>query len=150
MSIRQQINDDLKIAMLARDKETTEALRTIKSAILYEEVRLGKREEGLDDATSVTVLQKEAKKRQESADLYNQAEAKDRADKELFEKSIIAKYLPDQIGEEELHELVVSVVQSYGTLDQKAMGAIIGQVKAKAIGADGALIARLVKEAISS
>lgn len=149
-AIKQQIEQDLKTAMLSGDKELATTLRGLKSAILYEEVAQGKRDEGLDDTTIMTVLQKEAKKRQDSADLYDQGNDAQRRDKELAEKAVIGKYLPKEMTDEELNTLIDGVVADKGPLTQQTMGIIIGQVKQGSKGqADGARIAQAVRERLS-
>lgn len=129
------------------DKATATVLRGLKSAIGYAEVEQGSREQGLSDDEVIRVLQKEAKKRQDSADLYKKAGDEDRAAAELKEKEVIEKYLPEQLSEEEVVQQVDAVIAELGVTDQKAMGQVIGDVKAR-VGAraDGAVIARIVKE----
>ena len=83
MSIKATIEADIKTAMLAGEKERVTTLRGLKSSILYAEVAAGKRDEGLDEQTVTSLMQKEAKKRQESADLYIQGGNKERAESEL-------------------------------------------------------------------
>lgn len=145
--LSQQLNDDLKAAMLAKDTARVETLRGLKSVILYAEVAAGKRDTGLPDEEVLALFAKEAKKRQESADLYVQGGSQERADKELAEKAIIESYLPAQLSEDELGKLIDEAVASTGAQDAKDMGRVIGAVKAKAgASADGAMIARLVKE----
>jgi uncharacterized protein YqeY len=93
------------------------------------------------------LLAKEAKKRQESADLYVQAGDQVRADAELAEKAIIEAYLPAQLSEAELVALIDEAIAATGASGPQGMGQVIGAVKAKAgASADGALVARLVKE----
>ena len=149
--ITQQLTDDLKAAMLARDSATVETLRGLKSAILYAEVASGKRESGLSEDEILALLAKEAKKRQESADLYVQGGAQDRADKELSEKAMIEQYLPAQLTEGELLGLVDATIAHMQADGPQAMGKVIGAVKANAgPSADGAVIARLVKERLTA
>ena len=145
--IKQQLQDDIKAAMLAGDSARVECLRGLKSAILYAEVALHKRDEGLSDDEILTILAKEAKKRQESADLYVQGGAEDRADKERAEKAIIDEYLPSQLSENELRKIIDEIISQVKPEGVQQMGQIIGQVKL-AVGntADGSLVAKLVKE----
>lgn len=151
MNIKEQIEVDLKQAMLARDKETVSTLRGLKSAILYVEVAEKSREQGLSEDKIVAILQKEAKKRQESADLYKQGGSPDKQQAELNEIKIIEKYLPEQMSEEELSQIISAVIQETGAQGVQAMGSTIGSVKAKVgAAADGAVIAKLVKEKLSS
>lgn len=147
MSLKQQIDNDLKKAMLAGDKTLVMTLRGLKSAILYAEVAKGTRETGLPDVEIIDLFTKEAKKRQESADLYIQGGNKERADSELAEKSVIEQYLPRQLGEKELKKLIDDAISEIGAVDKQKMGQVIGLVKQKAQGsADGSAIARLVQE----
>jgi hypothetical protein len=150
-SIKQQIDKDLKTALLEGNKELVTTLRGLKSSLLYEEVAAGKREDGLDDAAVITVLQKEAKKRQDSADLYDKGGDVNRRDKELAEKTVIDKYLPDALSDEELNKLVEEAITKNSPVSLQSMGVIIGQVKQAAAGqADGSRIAQVVRERLAS
>src|SRR3954447_144609 len=100
--MQQQIEQDLKSALLAGDKAKTETLRNIKSALLNEAISQGARETGLSDDQIQKILARESKKRQEAADLYKQGGADDRASAELAEKTIIDAYLPEQMDEEQV------------------------------------------------
>jgi uncharacterized protein YqeY len=145
--LEQRLEDDIKTALLAHDSERAATLRTIKSVLLSVKVNTGKRESGLTDDEVIPIFAKEAKKRQESADLYIQGGSQERADKELAEKAIIETYLPAQLSEAELIKLVETAIASTPTQGNAAMGQIIGAVKAQAgANANGALIAKLVRE----
>lgn len=145
-SLETRLEQDLKTALLAGDKSRVTTLRTLKSVLLSAKVDGGKRDSGLTDDEVVTLLSKEAKKRQESADLYLQGGDQVRADAELAEKAIIATYLPAQLSEAEVTALVDEVMAEMGT-DKSAMGRIIGEAKKRAgAAADGGVIARIVKE----
>lgn len=147
MNLKQQIEQDLKTAMLAGDRQLTSTLRGLKSSILYEEVARGKREEGLTDEEITAVLGKEAKKRQESADLYTQGGNGERAQAELAEKASIEKYLPSQLSDDEINKLINSAETEIGSVSPQTMGRIIAAVKSNSQGAaDGARVASLVKE----
>lgn len=151
MSIKEQIEIDLKQAMLARDKVLTETLRGVKSAILNVEVAENKRDVGLNDEEVTTILQKEAKKRQESAELFLQGGNTEKSEAEQQEKEVIEKYLPAQLTDEELSELIDTVIQETGAAGLQAMGQVIGQVKQRSNGqADGGRIATLVKDRLAS
>lgn len=151
MNIKQQIEQDLKSAMLAGDKQAVSVLRGLKSAVLYAEVEVGKRDSGLSDEEVINVYSKEAKKRQESAGLYRQGGEDSRAAEELAEKSIIDRYLPAQLSETELGAIIDRIVaETEVSAGMQAMGQVIGKVKQQ-VGAqaDGAVIARLVREKLS-
>jgi uncharacterized protein YqeY len=152
MGIRQQLDDDVKAAMLAGDSLRVDTLRGLKTAVLYADVATKTRDSGgIDDDAITALLFKEAKKRQESADLYVRGGSQERADKELAEKAIIETYLPKQLSDEELGALVDAAIQATGASEAKDMGKVIGAVKAKAgNSADGSAIARLVKERLAA
>jgi uncharacterized protein len=148
--MQEQIEKDLKAAMLAGDKAKAETLRNVKSALLNEAISQGARGTGLSDEQVQKILSRESKKRQEAADLYQQGGAADRAGAELAEKAIIDAYLPEQMGEGEVSKIVDEEVAKAGQPGMQDMGRLIGAVKARTGGsADGALIARLVKEKLS-
>ena len=142
--LEQRLEQDLKTALLAGDREKVDTLRLLRSVLLNVKVAKGTRDKAMSDEDVIGLLSKESKKRQESADLYTQGNSPERAAKELSEKAIIDSYLPAQLSEDQLRTLVDQAVSS---LENPNMGQIIGQVKAKAgPAADGAVIARLVKE----
>lgn len=151
MSLKQQIDHDLKQAMLAGDKTLTTTLRGLKASILNAEVAAGSREQGLSDDEAIAVLTKQAKQRQESADLYVQGGSQDKADAELAEKAVIEKYLPAQVSEEELSAAIDKVIADTGAAGMQAMGQVIGAIKQQfGASADGATVARLVKEKLGA
>ena len=148
--LEKHIEQDLKAALLSGDKTTVTTLRGLKSVLLYAKVAEGKREEGLTDEAVIALLSKEAKKRQESADLYVQGGSQERADAELTEKALIETYLPAQMDEAELSKIIDSVISQTGTTAIAGMGPVIAAVRAKTgSSADGSTIARLVKERLS-
>ena len=151
MALKNDIDADLKAAMLAGDKTLVTTLRGLKGAILNVEIAKGQRDTGLPDAEIVDLMAKEAKKRQESADLYLQGGSPDRAEAELTEKRVIEKYLPTQLSEAELLTEIDAVVSSMGEVTMQQMGQVIGAVKTKVgASAEGAMVAKLVKERLSS
>lgn len=145
--LEQQIEQDIKTAQLAGDKLRLTTLRGLKATLLNAKVATGKRESGLTDKEVLPLLSKQSKQRQESADMYVQGGDQARADGELAEKAIIDAYLPEQLGETEIASMIDEVITQTGAAGPQAMGQVIGQVKAKSgTAADGAVIARLVKE----
>lgn len=151
MNIKQQLDAHLKQAMLAGDKTLATTLRGLKSSILYAEVAEGKRDEGLSDQEIIPLLQKEAKKRQESAELYLKGNREEKAALEQAERQVIEKYLPAQLTDEELVAIIDVTISSAGMTSVQDMGKAIGLVKTKTEGrADGGRIARFVKERLSS
>jgi uncharacterized protein len=145
--LEDRLEQDIKAALLARDSTTATTLRGLKAVLLNVKVAEGKRDSGLSDDEVIRVFAKEAKKRQESADMYKQGGSNERAEAELAEKAIIEGYLPAQLSEEEVIKIIDEVIAEIGASGQQVMGQVIGQVKAKVgASADGGMIARLVKE----
>lgn len=150
MSLKQQIEDDLKTAMLAGDKTLVTTLRGLKSSILNVEVAKGSREQGLSDTEVIDVLTKQAKQRQESAEFFTQGGNPEKAEAELAEKGVIEKYLPEQVSEAEISAAIEKVIADTGAQGMQAMGQVIGAVKQQfGATADGSVIARLVKEKLA-
>jgi uncharacterized protein YqeY len=148
--LKQQLEQDIKSALLAGDKDRVTTLRGLKSVILYAEVAKGSRAEGLSDEEILILFAKEAKKRQESADLYTKGGRAEKAAAELAEKKIIEAYLPKQLEDKELVKIVDEVISSLETPSLQQMGQVIGTIKQKTEGrADGARIAQLVKERLN-
>ena len=144
--LKEQINADLKTAMLARNAFETTVLRGLKASILDEEVKLGKREEGLGNSEIETLVAREVKKRKEAASLLDE----ERAENELKEAEILSKYLPEMASEDEIRAAVKAEISAMGEVSIKQMGAIIGRMKAKfGNSADGAILAKIVKEELS-
>jgi uncharacterized protein YqeY len=145
--MQQEIEKDLKAAMLAGDKLKTETLRGLKNALQYEAVSAGSKDRLLTDEQIQKVFAKEAKKRQEAADLYKQGGNHEKAETELTEKQIIDAYLPEQASEADITKVVEEEVGKVENPTNADMGRIIGTVRTKlGASADGATIAKLVKD----
>ncbi len=150
MKLNEQIQNDLKAALLERRRFEADVLRNLKAAILNQEVALGKREDGLSDTEILDVISKEVKKRQESLKMYSDAGRNDLAENEQNEIDVLAVYLPKQLTEEELQSMVDEIITEIGDVSIKDMGSIIGRVKSKAgVAADGALVAKIVKQTLN-
>lgn len=148
-SLKERINADLKSAMLSRDTLKTQTLQGLKAAILNEEVAKKVRDTGLDEASIEQVVAREAKKRVEAADLFDKGGNAESANKERAEKEILDAYLPEQMSNDDIQEIINSVVAELKPEGPKDMGRVIGAVKAKTgNSADGALVAKLVKESL--
>lgn len=151
MSLKTQLDNDIKTALLGGDRFRGEVLRNLKAAILNEEVAKGLREEGLSDAAIEQVIAKEVKKRADSIEQYIAAERPELADNERNEMNILAEYLPEQLSEGDINKAVMETIKELGVSGPQAMGQVIGAVKAKlGSAADGGTVARLVKEALAS
>ncbi len=112
--IKQDIDQDIKTAMLSGDKRTANALRNLKSSILAAEIATGKREEGLSEQETISLLQKEQKKRVEAAELFDKGGNPEQAEEERFEKDLIQKYLPKQLSEDEVNQLIDQAIEELG------------------------------------
>src|SRR6188508_1462948 len=143
MSLKQQIDADIKKAMLAKSKDELEALRSIKSLILLAETDKGASEEISADVEN-KLLVKAAKQRKESADIFTQQARKDLADKELAQLEIINRYLPKQLSADELEVEVKKVIAEVGAKGPQDMGKVMGTATKKFAGqADGKVISDL-------
>jgi uncharacterized protein YqeY len=150
MNLKQRIDADLKSAMLGGDKTLVTTLRTLKSVILYAELASGEREQGLSDKDIITLLRKESKKRQESAELFAQGGNQTKADDELQELKVIEAYLPAQLSDEALTGLVDQAFSDVNDNSPQAMGKLIARVKELSGGAvDGGRIAMAVKQRLA-
>lgn len=140
----------MKAALLGGDRFVGDTLRNLKAAILNEEVAQGKRETGLSDEEIEKVIAREVKKRKESIAVYEANGRPELAETEKQEADVLVKYLPEQLSEEKLREIVAAKVVELGVTDAKGMGQVIGAVKQQ-VGntADGALLARIVKESLN-
>lgn len=149
--MQDKIAQDLKAAMLSKDVLRTSVLRSIKSAFTYAAVAPGADGTGtINDAGVMAILAKEAKKRQESAEAYDKAGSSDRAAQERQEQAIIEAYLPPKLSDEAVAGIVVETVAELGATSPQQMGQVMAAVKLKTgPSADGALIAKLVKERLS-
>jgi len=149
MTLKSTIDNDLKTALLGGDRFKGDVLRNLKAAILNEEVAAGKRDEGLDDESIEKLVAREVKKRAESASIYESAGRPELAMNEKAEAEILETYLPEQVSEENIKLVIDAKIAELGVSGPAAMGQVIGAVK-KQFGntADGALIAKLVKDAL--
>ena len=151
MALKEQIDNDVKAALLERRRFVVDTLRGLKAAILSEEVAIGAREKGLDDTAIETVIAREVKKRLESKALYEQNDRQDLADTEQQEIDVLQAYLPQQLTDDELRAEVDTAIAVTGATDMKAMGQVIGAVKARVgTSADGARVAAMVKQQLTT
>lgn len=151
MALSQKIQDDMKAALLSGNRFEGDVLRNLKAAILNEEVATGKREQGLDDAEVERIIAREVKKRNESIKLYEENGRPELAEDEKKEIAVLSTYLPKQLGEDEIREIAKLVIEEIDNVGPSMMGQVIGGVKAKAgNAADGATVARVVKELLQS
>ena len=149
MSLKEKLQNDLTAAMRARDEIKSSTIRMILTSIKNEEVS-GKEARDLSDAEVITVLSREAKKRREAAEAFDQAGAKDRAEQERAEGVVIAEYLPKQLSEEEIKALIAEAIAETGANSPAQMGLVMKSLQPKTAGkADGGLVSSLVKAALA-
>jgi uncharacterized protein YqeY len=143
MSVLEQVQDDAKGALKAREREKAAALRLIVDA-LQQDAKLGKGDE-------IAVLQRERKKRVEAAEAYEGAGRAEQAASERFEAELIEGYLPAQLSDEELDGLVAEAVEETGATEQKQMGQVMSAVMPKVGGrADGKRVSAAVRKRLGS
>ena len=149
MSLKEKLQNDLTTAMRARDEVKSSTIRMVLTAIKNEEVS-GKEARELSDAEIITVLSREAKKRREAAEAFEQAGATDRAASEKAEGVVIAEYLPKQLSEAEIKELIAAAIAESGATGPAQMGLVMKSLQPKIAGkADGGVVSGLVKAALA-
>jgi len=149
MALKEKLQNDLTEAMRARDEVRSSTIRLVLTAIQNEEVS-GKEARDLSDAEVITVLSREAKKRREAAEAFEQAGAADRAANEKAEGVIIAEYLPAQLSETEIKEMIAAAITESGATGPQHMGQVMKLIQPKIAGrADGGIVSSLVKAALS-
>ena len=147
MSLAEKINNDIKAAMLARDKRKLEALRAIKAAILLEQTGRDTSTTEVPETVELKILQRLVKQRKESAEIYKSKDRTELAEEELFQASIIEAYLPEQMGPDELKVKIEAIVQGLGAESMKDMGRVMGEASKQLAGkADNKSISSLVRE----
>jgi len=142
-----RINDDVKVAMKAKDKPRLGVLRLITAAIKQREVdeRIT-----LDDDQVLAVLEKMIKQRKDSIDQYEKAGRDELAQQEAFEIGIIQEYLPEQLSDAEIDALIAEAISSSGAASMKDMGKVMGMLKPKLAGrADMGQVSQIIKKQLS-
>lgn len=149
MSLQNQINEEIKTAMRAKDTVSLESLRAVKSALLLLQSESGAKEEISQDE-EIKLLQRLVKQRKDSANIYTQQGRPDLAEPELLQASIIEKFLPAQLSEEEVEAVVAKIIADTGASGMASMGKVMGQTSAELAGkADGKTISTIVKKLLS-
>ena len=151
MSLEKKINNDIKEAMIAKNAKKLDALRAIKASLLL--IKTGKDVGGgeIPKEIELSLLQKLVKQRKESAELYINQNRSDLAEDEISQARIIEKYLPEQMGEEEIEEIVKNIIETTGASSMKDMGRVMGQSSKQLAGkADNKLVAQIVKKLLNA
>lgn len=146
MSLTDRINDDIKKAMLAREKDKLEALRAVKSALLLALTSEGGSGQITEDA-EIKILQKLVKQRKETAEIYKQQNREDLFNTEIFQAEVISAYLPAQMDEQELKVYLEGLIRETGATGIKDMGKVVNAANQKLAGkAESKTIALIVKQ----
>ena len=149
MSLKEKLQNDLTDAMRSRDELRSSTIRMVLTAIKNEEVS-GKEARELSDGEIITVLSREAKKRREAAEAFEQAGANDRAATEKAEGGVIAEYLQKQLSESEIKDLIAAAIKESGAATPAQMGLVMKALQPKIAGkADGGTVSALVKAALT-
>ncbi|AQP52941.1 aspartyl-tRNA amidotransferase [Vagococcus penaei] len=147
MTLLSNLNSDIKVAMKSQDKETLSVLRLMKSAIQNDEIKKGT---ALSPEEELTVLSREMKQRKESLHEFEKANRQDLVEKVQGEINVVSRYMPKQLTDAELRDIIAAAVKTSGATSMKDFGQVMGlvmpQVKGKA---DGQQVNALVKELIS-
>ena len=147
MTLKGQIQEDMKTAMKAGDKDRLKVVRLMLAAI--KQIEIDKRIE-LDDAAVLAVLNKMVKQRRDSVSQFTDGGRQDLADIELAEITVLDAYLPEQMSDDELDLLVIQAIADTGAESLRDMGKVMGQIKTKAEGrADMAAVGKKVKERLT-
>jgi len=147
MSLKDQLNEDLKSAMKSGEKIRTETLRSLKSAIKYAEIQAGNE---LDDNGVLGVVRQQAKQRRDSIAEFEKGNRADLIEKEAAELAVLEKYLPAQLPEAEIEARARAVIAALGVTDAKGTGQVMKQLMAELKDqADGSLINQVVRRLLA-
>ncbi len=147
MELEKLINEDIKQAMLSKDKGKLEALRAIKAALLLEKTGKDVTSGEIPNEVELKMLQKLVKQRRESAEVYLAQNRPDLAEPELFQASIIEKYLPDQMSEDEIRAIVQQIISRTGAQGIRDMGKVMGMASKELAGkADNKSVAEIIRQ----
>ena len=149
MGLKERLREDLTEAIRSRDEITSGTIRMVLSAIANEEVS-GKSARTLTDAEVITVLSREAKKRREAAEAFDAGDRAEKATLERAEGEVIARYLPAQLSESELAQMIKDAIAETGAAGPAGMGLVMKVLSPKIAGrADGATVSSAVKAALA-
>jgi len=150
MKIEEKINESIKDSMKEKNRLRLDSLRAIKSAILIEKTKSGSKDQ-IEESVVLKILQKMVKQRNDSAKIYLEQNRKELADVEVSQANIISEFLPTQLSESELSEIIDKVIEEVGAESMKDMGKVISKVNERVSGqAEGRVIAEIVKKKLMS
>ncbi len=150
MSLAILINEDIKAAMLARDARKLEALRAIKASLLLAKTSKDMSSGEIPEDVELSILQKLVKQRKESAKIYREQNRPELAETEEFQADIIGQYLPEQLSEEDLQDIIKKIINDTGASDMKDMGRVMGMATKQLAGkADNKKISVIVRQLLN-
>ena len=150
MKIEEKINESIKDSMKEKNRLRLDSLRAIKSAILIEKTKSGSKDQ-IEESVVLKILQKMVKQRNDSAKIYLEQNRKELAEVEASQANIISEFLPTQLSESELSEIIDKVIEEVGAESMKDMGKVISSVNERVSGqAEGRVIAEIVKKKLMS
>jgi len=150
MKIEEKINESIKDSMKEKNRLRLDSLRAIKSAILIEKTKSGSKDQ-IEESVVLKILQKMVKQRNDSAKIYLDQNRKELAEVEVSQANIISEFLPTQLSESELSEMIDKVIKEVGAESMKDMGKVISKVNERVSGqAEGRVIAEIVKKKLMS
>ena len=145
MSLQNQVMEEIKVAMKAKDSTTLESLRAIKSALLLAQTEKGAGDE-MSDTDEIKLIQKLVKQRKDSAAIFMEQGREDLAEPELAQVAVIEKFLPAQLSVDEIEKVVIHIIETTGASGMKDMGKVMGMVSKQLGGqADGKTISGIVR-----
>ncbi|NEW66421.1 GatB/YqeY domain-containing protein [Carnobacteriaceae bacterium zg-84] len=144
MTLMEQLNTDMKEAMKAKDKERLSVIRMLKASVQKEQIEVGR---DLTDDEALTILSRELKQRKDSIREFEKAGRTDLAEKTQFEVGVVEQYMPEQLSEDEVKEVLKAIIQEVGATSASDFGKVMGKAMATLKGqADGNIVNKLVKE----
>ena len=150
MKIEEKINESIKDSMKEKNSLRLDSLRAIKSAILLEKTKSGSKDQ-IEESVILKILQKMVKQRNDSAKIYLEQNRKQLAEVEISQANIISEFLPTQLSQSKLSEIIDMVIEEVGAESMKDMGKVISKVNEKVSGqAEGRVIAEIVKKKLMS
>ncbi len=148
MSLLERLNNDMKQAMKSKEKDKLSVIRMVKSSLQNEAIKLGNAE--LSEEEELTVLSRELKQRKDSLHEFEKAGREDLAEKLRAELAVVELYMPEQLSEDELAEIVKATISETGATSKAEMGKVMAAIMPKVKGkADGSLVNKLVQQHLS-
>lgn len=148
--LKDKIQEDLKQAMLAHEEEKLSTIRMLKSALQYYEIQKGGAGYSATDEDVIEVVGREIKKRRESIEMFEKGGRQELADKEKRELETLQTYLPEQLSEDEIRNLIDQAISQTGASSMQDMGKVMGMLSSQTKGkADGSLVSSIVREKLN-